>query len=92
MFRKDISASIKIIDGEDGVLNVSNSIFTITIVRDSTNKFIVTKTDLSHNTSLVGTGIERTLAVDSGVVVAAKRGGVVDYVDASRIVVKVNER
>ncbi|QYK13096.1 DNA-directed RNA polymerase subunit beta [Shewanella rhizosphaerae] len=40
---------------------------------------------------LVGTGIERTLAVDSGVVVAAKRGGYVDYVDASRIVVKVNE-
>ncbi|WP_445945309.1 DNA-directed RNA polymerase subunit beta [Shewanella sp.] len=40
---------------------------------------------------LVGTGIERTLAVDSGVVVVAKRGGVVDYVDASRIVVKVNE-
>ena len=40
---------------------------------------------------LVGTGIERTLAVDSGVVVAAKRGGVIDYVDASRIVVKVNE-
>ncbi|MCH1921494.1 DNA-directed RNA polymerase subunit beta [Shewanella sp. A3A] len=40
---------------------------------------------------VVGTGIERTLAVDSGVVVAAKRGGVVDYVDASRIVVKVNE-
>ncbi|GIU07191.1 DNA-directed RNA polymerase subunit beta [Shewanella morhuae] len=40
---------------------------------------------------LVGTGIERTLAVDSGVVVVAKRGGFVDYVDASRIVVKVNE-
>ncbi|PIW62624.1 MULTISPECIES: DNA-directed RNA polymerase subunit beta [Shewanella] len=40
---------------------------------------------------LVGTGIERTLAVDSGVVVSAKRGGVIDYVDASRIVVKVNE-
>ncbi len=40
---------------------------------------------------LVGTGIERTLAVDSGVVVAAKRGGVIDYVDAGRIVVKVNE-
>ncbi|MCL1076510.1 DNA-directed RNA polymerase subunit beta [Shewanella dokdonensis] len=40
---------------------------------------------------LVGTGIERTLAVDSGVCVAAKRGGVIDYVDASRIVVKVNE-
>ncbi|UJF22137.1 DNA-directed RNA polymerase subunit beta [Shewanella sp. OMA3-2] len=40
---------------------------------------------------LVGTGIERTLAVDSGVVVVAKRGGAVSYVDASRIVVKVNE-
>jgi DNA-directed RNA polymerase subunit beta len=40
---------------------------------------------------LVGTGIERTIAVDSGVTVVAKRGGVVDYVDASRIVVKVNE-
>ena len=40
---------------------------------------------------LVGTGIERTVAVDSGVTVVAKRGGVVDYVDAGRIVVKVNE-
>src|SRR5690554_320027 len=40
---------------------------------------------------LVGTGIERTVAVDSGVTVVAKRGGVVDKVDASRIVVKVNE-
>ncbi len=40
---------------------------------------------------LVGTGIERTAAVDSGTVVTARRGGVVDYVDASRIVVKVND-
>ncbi|WP_115717132.1 DNA-directed RNA polymerase subunit beta [Gallaecimonas mangrovi] len=40
---------------------------------------------------LVGTGMERTLAVDSGVCVVAKRGGSIDYVDASRIVVKVNE-
>lgn len=40
---------------------------------------------------LVGTGMEKTVAVDSGVTVVAKRGGVVDYVDASRIVVKVNE-
>ena len=46
---------------------------------------------LRSEKQLVGTGIERTLAVDSGVVVAAKRGGVIDYVDASRIVVKVNE-
>ncbi|WP_043702126.1 DNA-directed RNA polymerase subunit beta [Tepidimonas taiwanensis] len=40
---------------------------------------------------LVGTGIERVAAVDSGTVVVAKRGGVVDYVDATRIVIRVND-
>ncbi|MEX0959558.1 MAG: DNA-directed RNA polymerase subunit beta [Burkholderiales bacterium] len=40
---------------------------------------------------LVGTGIERTVAVDSGTAVQALRGGSVDYVDASRIVVRVND-
>lgn len=40
---------------------------------------------------LVGTGIERSVAVDSGVTAVAKRGGQVQSVDASRIVVKVNE-
>ena len=40
---------------------------------------------------LVGTGIERTVAVDSGTAVQALRGGVVDYIDASRIVVRVND-
>jgi DNA-directed RNA polymerase beta subunit len=40
---------------------------------------------------LVGTGIERTVAVDSGTAVQALRGGVVDYVDASRVVVRVND-
>ncbi|MCD6040354.1 MAG: rpoB [Gammaproteobacteria bacterium] len=40
---------------------------------------------------LVGTGIERLVAIDSGVTVVAKRGGIVDYVDASRIVVRVND-
>ena len=40
---------------------------------------------------LVGTGMEKIVAVDSGVTAVAKRGGVVTYVDASRIVVKVNE-
>ncbi|MFT5426825.1 MAG: DNA-directed RNA polymerase subunit beta [Gammaproteobacteria bacterium] len=39
---------------------------------------------------LVGTGIERTVASDSGVTVIAVRGGIVDSVDASRIVVRVN--
>jgi DNA-directed RNA polymerase subunit beta len=38
---------------------------------------------------LVGTGMERVVAVDSGVTVIAKRGGMVDSVDASRIVVRV---
>ncbi|MBY5994253.1 DNA-directed RNA polymerase subunit beta [Ferrimonas balearica] len=46
---------------------------------------------LKADKPLVGTGIERAVAVDSGVTVVAKRGGVVDYVDASRIVIKVNE-
>jgi DNA-directed RNA polymerase subunit beta len=40
---------------------------------------------------VVGTGIERTAAVDSGTVVTASRGGVVDYVDSARVVVKVND-
>jgi DNA-directed RNA polymerase subunit beta len=40
---------------------------------------------------IVGTGMERPVAIDSGVAVAAKRGGVVDAVDASRIVVRVND-
>src|ERR1700761_8465676 len=40
---------------------------------------------------LVGTGIERAVARDSGVTVSAKRGGVIDQVDAARIVVRVNE-
>jgi DNA-directed RNA polymerase subunit beta len=40
---------------------------------------------------LVGTGVERTAAVDSGTAVMVRRGGKVDYVDASRIVVRVND-
>jgi DNA-directed RNA polymerase subunit beta len=40
---------------------------------------------------LVGTGIERNVAIDSGVTVIARRGGRVDSVDAGRIVVRVND-
>jgi DNA-directed RNA polymerase subunit beta len=40
---------------------------------------------------LVGTGMERVVAKDSGVVVWARRGGVVDSVDAARIVVRVHD-
>lgn len=40
---------------------------------------------------LVGTGMERNVALDSGVCVTARRGGVVDSVDASRIVIRVND-
>src|SRR5260370_33095259 len=39
----------------------------------------------------VGTGVERTAAVDSGTAVLARRGGKVDYVDANRMVVRVND-
>ena len=40
---------------------------------------------------LVGTGMERNVARDSGVCVIAKRGGVIDSVDAARIVVRVHD-
>ncbi|MBH1987949.1 MAG: DNA-directed RNA polymerase subunit beta [Burkholderiales bacterium] len=41
--------------------------------------------------AFVGTGVERVAAVDSGTVVVAKRGGVVDYVDTNRVVIRVND-
>ncbi len=41
---------------------------------------------------LVGTGMERTVAKDSGVTVVAKRGGIIEDVDAARIVVRVNDQ
>ena len=40
---------------------------------------------------LVGTGMERTVARDSGVTVVARRGGIVDSVDSNRIVIRVND-
>jgi DNA-directed RNA polymerase subunit beta len=46
---------------------------------------------LRSETPLVGTGMERPVAIDSGVTVVARRGGSVDSVDASRIVVRVND-
>ena len=46
---------------------------------------------LRSEAPLVGTGMERAVAIDSGVTVVAKRGGQVDSVDASRIVVRVND-
>ena len=46
---------------------------------------------LRSDKPLVGTGMERHVARDSGVCVTAKRGGVIMDVDASRVVVKVNE-
>ncbi|MCK7545704.1 DNA-directed RNA polymerase subunit beta [Marinobacter bryozoorum] len=40
---------------------------------------------------VVGTGLERTVAQDSGVCVTARRGGVIEDVDAGRIVVRVHD-
>ncbi|WP_414730020.1 DNA-directed RNA polymerase subunit beta [Zhongshania aliphaticivorans] len=45
---------------------------------------------LKADKPLVGTGFERYVASDSGVCVVARRGGVIDSVDSSRIVVRVN--
>jgi len=41
--------------------------------------------------ALVGTGVERIVAIDSGTTVQALRGGLVDYIDAGRIVIRVND-
>ena len=40
---------------------------------------------------LVGTGIERSVAVDSATAVVARRGGVVESVDAGRVVIRVHD-
>tara|TARA_Y100000590_G_scaffold46631_1_gene49411 strand:+ start:5772 stop:9776 length:4005 start_codon:yes stop_codon:yes gene_type:complete len=47
---------------------------------------------LQTETPLVGTGMERVVARDSGSCVIAKRGGQIESIDASRIVVRVNEK
>jgi len=46
---------------------------------------------LKADKPLVGTGMERTVAIDSGVAAVARRGGIIDKVDASRIVIRVND-
>ncbi|KZX86418.1 DNA-directed RNA polymerase subunit beta [Oleiphilus sp. HI0009] len=46
---------------------------------------------LRSDKPLVGTGIERIVAQDSGVCVVADRGGVIESVDAGRIVVRVHD-
>ncbi|MFA7525120.1 MAG: DNA-directed RNA polymerase subunit beta, partial [Acidithiobacillus sp.] len=40
---------------------------------------------------MVGTGMERVVAIDSGAAVVARRGGVVDIVDGARIVIRVSD-
>lgn len=46
---------------------------------------------LKADKPLVGTGIERTVAVDSGSTVKAKRGGIVDLSDGGRVVIRVKQ-
>jgi DNA-directed RNA polymerase subunit beta len=46
---------------------------------------------LRTDAPLVGTGMERVVACDSGVTVLAKRSGVVESVDANRVVVKADK-
>jgi DNA-directed RNA polymerase subunit beta len=47
---------------------------------------------LRADAPLVGTGMERIVAHDSGVAVVARHDGMVESVDAGRIVVKIDER
>ncbi len=44
---------------------------------------------LQSDSPIVGTGLEGTVARDSGAVVSARRGGVIDIVDAERIIIRV---
>ena len=46
---------------------------------------------LKADKPLVGTGMERIVARDSGTCISAKRGGVVESVDSGRIVIRVNK-
>ena len=46
---------------------------------------------LQSKAPLVGTGMESAVAQDSGATITAKRGGIVDQIDAMRIVVRANE-
>ncbi|MFA5537698.1 MAG: DNA-directed RNA polymerase subunit beta [Gemmobacter sp.] len=46
---------------------------------------------LQSEAPFVGTGIEGVVATDSGAAIMARRGGVIDQVDASRIVVRATE-
>ncbi len=46
---------------------------------------------LKPEAPIVGTGIEHKIAYDSGVMVIARKDGVVDYVDADEIIVKEND-
>ncbi len=39
----------------------------------------------------VGTGMEGKVAIDSGAAIQAKRGGIIDQVDATRIVIRATE-
>jgi len=46
---------------------------------------------LENEAPFVGTGMEAIVARDSGAVIVARRGGVIDRVDASRVVVRVTD-
>src|SRR3712207_1599899 len=46
---------------------------------------------LQAEAPLVGTGIEEVVARDSGAAIMARRGGIIDQVDATRIVVRATE-
>ena len=46
---------------------------------------------IQSDAPLVGTGMEATVARDSGVAIAARRSGVVDQIDATRIVIRATE-
>jgi DNA-directed RNA polymerase subunit beta len=46
---------------------------------------------LRNDAPFIGTGMERRVALDSGASITARRGGVIDQVDATRIVIRVTD-
>ena len=79
-----LKKGIDLVKAGDGVLYLTTLLSGLT--KSSFSKLASKKPDAP----LVGTGLERVVAVDSGVTVSARRSGVIEFVDASRIVVRVD--
>jgi hypothetical protein len=67
LYRKDVSGIIKIIDGVNGILNTSNNVVKVTVTRDATNQWILSRdiTGTGNNYFAEGTAIDNTYTTSS---------------------------